>query len=644
MCRSLVLPELTKPGTWARRSDMCGIAGIYHFEPDRPVDRGLLERMCSVLRHRGPDDEGYYVSGGAGLGHRRLSIIDLANGRQPMSNEDGSLWIIFNGEIYNYVELAAGLRSRGHTLRTQSDTEVILHLYEERGPDCLEELLGMFAFAIWDGRRKEVFLARDRLGIKPLYYFINQSKLIFASEIKAILEDEMVPRRPDYGAITQYLRHMYTTNDCTFFDGIKKLLPGHYMVVKQGRSQIRQYWDLCFHSGQEHPESFYVQRLYELLHDSVRLHLRSDVPLGSHLSGGLDSSSLVGLASSMLPHPLKTFSGAFAEGGVYDERKYINLVAARFGTDHYETVPTAQEYADAWPKIVWHMDEPTIGSAVICHYFVCRIASRHVKVVLGGQGGDELFGGYYRYIPAYLSGYAGLLLSGKVTLGETGRTASNLLGYVSSVGLRNLRRKVRRRKGMLDIVTGDFRKVAQEHTHQDGAAALEAHQDRLNRMLYWDIKHYLPGLLHLEDRTSMSVSIESRVPFLDHRIVEFAASVPARIKMKELRLKHIEREVARRFLPMEVVDRKDKQGFYPPTPVWFKRELLPMIQDIVRSRSFRERGIFDIALLEGQMENYVRGKTDYSEQIWMALNVELWHQQFIDTNSRHRYVETRGLA
>lgn len=612
---------------------MCGIAGIYHFKPDMSVDQHLLKQMCDIILHRGPDDAGFYLNGGVGLGHRRLSIIDLTSGKQPMSNEDETLWIVFNGEIYNYVELASDLRSRGHRFRSQSDTEVILHIYEERGPNCLENLIGMFAFAIWDDRKKELFLARDRVGIKPLYYFVSDDKMVFASEIKAILEEETVPRRPHFGAIAQYLRYMYTTDDSTFFAGIKKLLPGHYIVMKDRSYSIRQYWDLDF-TAAERPESYYVQTLSDLLRDSVRMHLRSDVPLGSHLSGGLDSSSLVGLASSMLPYPLKTFSGAFAEGGVFDERKYIRMVAAKFQTDHYEIVPTAQDYADALPKMVWYMDEPTIGSAVICHYYLCKLASEHVKVVLGGQGGDELFGGYYRYFPAYLTSCLG-----KLSPIEMARTCANLLGHISSVGFRNIFQKIRRRRGMLDVVTDDLRELSQEHPFRGKPACTQTDNvtfdDPLNRMLYWDIKYYLPGLLHLEDRTSMAVSIESRVPFLDHRIVEFAAAIPPRIKLKELRLKHIEREVGRRFLPQEIVDRKDKQGFYPPTPLWFKRELLPMIQDILSSRSFRERGIFDVPALERKMQDYITGKIDYSEQIWMALNIELWHQQFIDGPAHH---------
>ena len=615
---------------------MCGIAGIYHCSSYSPVEQLALKRMVNVIRHRGPDDEGYYINENIGLGHCRLAIIDLSEaGHQPMSNENGTIRISYNGEIYNYLELGQDLKSKGHIFRSKTDTEVIIHAYEEWGINCLQKFNGMFAFAIWDGNKKKLFVARDRLGIKPLYYYFDGKRFIFASEIKAILEDKSIERKPYYPAISQYLRYMYTVDDSTFFKGIKKLLPGYYLMLEDGHFSISQYWDLMFNEDGGRSEDYYVEKLLDLLKDSVRIHLRSDVPLGSHLSGGLDSSLLVGLASCMLPHPLKTFSGAFAEGGVFDERKYIRMVAAKFQTDHYEIVPTAQDYADALPKMVWYMDEPTIGSAVICHYYLCKLASEQVKVVLGGQGGDELFGGYYRYLPAYLTRCLGRFFSCKLSPLEIARTGANFLSHISNIGFRNMLQKIRRRKGMLNVVTDDFRELSQKPSFRERSACIRTDDDPLNSMFYWDIKCYLPGLLHLEDRTSMAVSIESRVPFLDHRIVEFAAAIPPDIKLKELRLKHIEREVARKFLPQEIVDRKDKQGFYPPTPLWFKRELLPMIQDILFSLTFRERGIFDVPVLESKMQDYITGKIDYSEQIWMMLNVELWHQQFIDVPAHH---------
>jgi asparagine synthase (glutamine-hydrolysing) len=611
---------------------MCGIAGIYHFKTGISVDQHLLKRMCDVLRHRGPDGEGVYLNGGVGLGHRRLSIIDLDTGQQPMSNEDETIWIVFNGEIFNYIELASDLRSRGHQFRSQSDTEVILHLYEERGPDCLEDLLGMFAFALWDSPRKRLFVARDRLGIKPLYYYLDDKRFVFASEAKAILEDKSIDRQPYYPAISDYLRYMYTIDDSTFFKGIKKLLPGYYLVLEDGHFSIRQYWDLKFNEDEEKSEEYYVDKFLDLLKDSLRIHLRSDVPLGSHLSGGLDTSCLVGLASQMLPHTLKTFSGAYNEPGPYNEREYINIVADKFQTEHYEIIPSASDYAEALNKIIWQLDEPSVGSAVIGQYYVCKLASEHVKVILGGQGGDELFGGYYRYIPSYLKNYLRRFFAGKVNPIEISKTLVNLVKHIGIIGLNNTYQKAKRRKGILEITTDKFNDEIGivEKSPNIHNIAMDSIADSFNKMQYWDIKNYLPALLHIEDRTSMAVSIESRVPFLDHRIVEFSATIPPYLKMKGLVLKYIEREAGKRFLPPEVVNRKDKGIFSPPIQLWFKKDFFPIIQDIFHSQVFRERGIFNVSSLEKKINYFRSGKIDYSEQLWMVLNVELWHQLFID--------------
>lgn len=640
---------------------MCGICGIYNFKSNEFIDSSLLEKMCDAMRHRGPDDYGYAVfqvpslrfqvfknqnnlrlstsnfQPNLGFGHRRLSIIDLSPaGHQPMSNEDNTIWIVYNGEIYNYKELKVDLEAKGHQFKSLTDTEVIIHSYEEWGTECLHKFNGMFAFAIWDGKKKRLFIARDRLGIKPLYYYLNKEYFIFASEIKAILEDKSIKREPYYPAISDYLRYMYIIDDNTFFKDIKKLLPGYYLILEDGSISLNQYWDLRFNSNKDEikREEYYVERLYDLLKDSVRVHLRSDVPLGAHLSGGLDSSCLVGLASQMLPYPPKTFSGAYSEAGPYDERRYINIVTKKFQTEHYEIIPSARDYAEALSKMVWYMDEPAVGSAVIGQYYVCKLASEHVKVILGGQGGDELFGGYYRYIPPYLKNYLKRFFTGKVNPVEISKSLLNLVKHIGIIGLNNSYQKAKRRKGILDITTDDFKEMT-EKTSNVHDIAMDSIIDSLNKIQYWDIKNYLPALLHVEDRTSMAVSIESRVPFLDHRIVEFSATIPSYLKMKGLVLKYIERESARGFLPSEVVNRKDKGIFSPPIQIWFKNALLPVIQDVLHSRIFRERGIFNIPSLEKRVRHFLNGKIDYSEQIWMVLNVELWHQQFID-NSLHR--------
>lgn len=635
---------------------MCGICGIYNFKSIGLSDPFLLERMCKVMQHRGPDDWGYAIfeSSKAGkfksyknpeesvtcnlsacnlaLGHRRLSIIDLSHaGHQPMSNQNNTIWIVHNGEIYNYKELRVDLEAKGHQFKSQTDTEVIIHSYEEWGTECLHRLNGMFAFAIWDGNKKRLFIARDRLGIKPLYYYFDSKRFIFASEIKAILEDKSIEYQPHYPAIYDYLRHMYTVDDSTFFKGIRKLLPGYYLMLENGHFSVKQYWDLTFNEDEGRSEEYYVEKLLDLLKDSVRIHLRSDVPLGSYLSGGLDTGCLVGLASKMLTHPLKTFSGAYTEAGPYDEREYINIVAKKFQTEHYEITPSAKDYAEVLGEIIWYLDEPAVGSGVIGQYYVCKLASEQVKVILGGQGGDELFGGYYRYIPAYLKNYLKRFFVGKASPLETVKTLANLARHIGFIGLNNTYQKARRRRGILDIATNDFVEAVQKDTGGQNTVT-NSKNDPLNEIQYYDIKNYLSALLHIEDRTSMAVSIESRVPFLDYRIVEFSATIPSHLKMKCLTLKYIEREVARRILPLKVANRLDKGVFSPPIKLWFKKELLPLVQNVFCSRSFRERGIFNLSSLNEKMKNFLEGRFDYSEQIWMILNVELWHHQFIDRN------------
>ncbi|MFC1576935.1 asparagine synthase (glutamine-hydrolyzing) [Candidatus Omnitrophota bacterium] len=637
---------------------MCGICGIYNLGNGNPADIPLLKRMRDIMRHRGPDDQGdafFGISGArydvpdkgylpsdfrpmVALGHRRLSIIDLSDaGHQPMTNEDDTVWIVCNGEIYNFKELRDELAARGHRFRSHSDTEVIIHAYEQWGKECLHRLIGMFAFAIWDTKKKIMFAARDRLGIKPFYYHYNGKRFVFASEIKAILEDASVDRKPDHSAIYDYLRHMYTVNDNTFFSAVKKLLPGNYLIMEGGSLSVKEYWDVRFVEDEVKNERYYIERCLDLLEDSVRIHLRSDVPVGSHLSGGLDTSCLVALATRMLPHKLNTFSGFYAEDGPMSDAQYIRIMADKYGTRHHEVVPSARDHEDMLERIVWHLDEPAVGSSVIGQYYVCKLASESVKVILGGQGADEIFGGYYRYVPAYLKYYMGRLLSGAGSIREAPETLSNLCRYIGIVGPADVFQKAKRRKGILGITTADFIRSAQAGSGEGGAYPGRA-MSRINALQYWDIKHYLPALLHLEDRTSMAVSIESRVPFLDHRIVEFCAAIPASIRMKGLALKHVEREMAKKILPPEVANRKSKGVFSPPIRKWFKEDLFGLVRDIVNSGSFRKRGIFDTRLLERHMKDFIDGRIDYSEQLWMVLNVELWHRQFIDRNSRSRAI------
>ena len=595
---------------------MCGICGILNFDMNKKVEQKLIQRMCRSMIHRGPDGEGFYFDQNLGLGHRRLSIIDLEGGNQPMSNEDESIWIVQNGEIYNYVEMTEMLKKKGHHFKTKSDTEVIIHLYEEYGEECLSYLNGMFAFAIWDSKKKHLFAARDRIGIKPFYYYVDKHRFVFASEIKAILELGFVDRNPNYKAIGDYLRYTYSIDDQTFIKNIKKLLPANYIMLKNNDLLVRQYWDIPSFQNDSLDEESCSEKLSQLLNDAVRLHLRSDVKVGAHLSGGLDSSSVVALASQNLSYPLETFSGAFEEGREYDERPYIHYVVKKYGTDHHEVVPKAQECVKAIPHLVWLMDEPAVSSGIIAQYFLNKLIGQQVKVVLGGQGGDELFGGYYRFLPLLLKES---FIRGKINF----EAVKNILGYLRMEGLGKVMQKIKRRQGMMGFMIPELTELCdQDHDR--------ASFKSMREMQNWEIKKYLPGLLQVEDRTSMGFSVESRVPLLDYRLVEFAASIPFGIKMKNFELKYLLRKVAANYLPSEIVERKGKQGFVSPIKIWFRGELFSFVNDILGSKSFKERGLYETKKIAKRLDQFRQGKIDFAEEIWQLLNIELWHRIFID--------------
>ncbi len=380
---------------------MCGIGGVYSFDGE-PVNKNLLVEMAGLIRYRGPDDQGFYLNNGVGFFHNRLSIIDLETGHQPLSNENNTIWIVFNGEIYNYPELRDDLVRRGHAFHTHTDTEVLVHLFEEYGVKCLDYLNGMFAFAVWDEREQSLFLARDRIGIKPLYYYQDDRVLVFASEIKSLMVHPQVKIALNYEGLMYYLTFQYTLNDKTLFKNIKKLMPGHYLTIVNKRMAVRQYWEITTGDYQDRTVDDWAEELKAAVHDSVRLRLRSDVPLGAHLSGGVDSGSLVSVASGMLSGQLKTFSAGFEEGGVFYDFDYCQITAAAAGTQHFESLPGADDFKEMLPLLAWHMDEPAAAEGIFPQYCVSRLAASQVKVVLGGQGGDEIFGGYTRYYLLYL--------------------------------------------------------------------------------------------------------------------------------------------------------------------------------------------------------------------------------------------------
>jgi len=629
---------------------MCGICGIYHLERAQTVSEAKLKAMARTMRHRGPDDEGCYVDGNAGLGHQRLSIIDVSPcGRQPMTNEDGRLWIIHNGEIYNYPELRQQLLGRGHHLRSHSDTEVILHLYEEEGPACVHRLNGMFAFAIWDHRERTLFAARDRFGIKPLYYSFQENTFVFASEIKGLFQEDLL--RPDLNpdGLADYLTFQFCLEEKTLFWNVHKLLPGHYLLLRpDGTLSIQKYWDLDFTIDTDHDEEYFEHCLLRLLEDAVRIQLRADVPVGAHLSGGLDSSTVACLLSSLLGSPIHTFSGGFMEGPEYDETPYARIVARQIAAKHHEVFPTADDFVEVMPRLIYYMDEPAAGPGLFPQYFVSELASRYVKVVLGGQGGDELFGGYTRYLIAYLEecirgGIEGTQEDGKyvVTFESVLPNLAQLQGYQPLLryfwqeGLfdppdQRYFRLIDRSNGVRDLVSPDI------FTGQNGYSPVEAYRDLfngggcrslINRMTRFDLKTLLPALLHVEDRISMAVSLESRVPLLDHRIGELMASIPPTIKYKGGRSKHLFRQVTQHIISSEISQRQDKMGFPVPLNKWYRRG---PVRDFVRETLLGDRARRHGFIQTEQVEALLDSERPYGRGIWGLLCLELWMQTFLD--------------
>jgi len=610
---------------------MCGIWGVYWRGGAREVPQDLLDRMGDVMPYRGPDDRGSFREPGIGLGHLRLSILDLSSaGHQPMATDDGRYVIVYNGEIYNYIELRADLEAKGHRFRSHTDTEVILHLYAEMGPRCLDRFNGMFAIAIWDRRERTLWLARDRLGVKPLYYLLDRDRVVFASEIKAIIASGLHRAEVNRRAIYQFVSHMYTTGRETFFSGIDRLLPGQMLLVTPGEQRLVRWWDVPLESEPKlaAPIATYAARLHEIVDDAVRLRLRSDVPVGAFLSGGIDSSSIVSLAQPRLG-AMNSFSLAFDEGPEYDERQFIARVRERYPTEHCEITPSSRECWEALPRIVWWLDEPTVGAPTVSQYFLSRLASGRVKVALGGQGGDELFGGYYRFFPQYLRGMLREAALGRRSLGELAVTARNLARHIRIVGgIGRVRQKMARHGTMLAMIGPDLAAAA----HDTEAELMDDLPlvDPMNRMFYWEIKNYLPGLLHADDRTSMAVSLESRVPLLDYRVVEFAATIPPELKMRHLVTKFILRESMRGTVPDAILDRKDKRGTPSPLPKWFGGALSGPVRDVLTDRRTRERGLFLPDAVDRALARHAAGRANYGQQIWMMLKVELWHRTFID--------------
>jgi len=608
--------------------------------------------MLDSISHRGPDGEGVFLDPEQRvvLGHRRLAIIDPEHGKQPMTTVDGQLTVAFNGAIYNYLELRRELIAKGHPIHSYSDTEVLLYAYREWGEACVDRFIGMFAFAIWDRAHNRLFCARDRVGIKPFYYHFDGVSLVFGSEIKAILASGLVKAESSSSGLQDYLTFQFCLNEKTLFKGIQKLEPGHCMVVQlsDGKSvlKLRQYWDVNYDIDDRHNEAWFIDHLAGLIEDATRMHLRSDVPLGAHLSGGLDSSAVVCLAADLLKGEcIKTFTGAFPDGPQFDETGYAKTVAAFAGTDYKEIYIQGSELPELLPRLMYYMDEPLAGPGVIPQYYVSKLAAQHVKVVLGGQGGDELFIGYARYLVAYLE----KCLSGAIY--ETANQnpyAVTLESIVPNLPLlqtykpmmqglwkdglfdspdRRYFKLIDRSEGMSNLFNpGVFEgryspfESFQQIFNRDGLHSM------INRMTYFDLKGSLPALLHVEDRTSMAASIESRVPLLDHRIVEFMARIPPNIKFSGGRMKHLFKESVRNTVPAQIFERKDKMGFPTPLTQWTKGVAKDFVRDTLLSDRVRQRGLYNFAAMEKALDN----EREFGRVVWGLLCLELWHRIYID--------------
>ena len=637
---------------------MCGITGVYQ-ECGEPVACETLAAMMGIIGHRGPDDQGTYVKDGIGLGMRRLSIIDLKGGKQPIANEDGQVVTVFNGEIYNYRELRSELSGRGHKFASASDTEVIVHLYEEFGDECVQRLRGMFAFAVWDSRRRRLLIARDRLGIKPLYYTKSKGCLIFASEIKAILQHPDIEARLDLQGLSGYLSLKYVPSPATIFEGIHSLPPGHRLICDSHGTTVKPYWDLSFaqnHTG-KHSEAEYTEQLEALLKEAVRIHLVSDVPFGAFLSGGLDSSTIVALMSQFLNERVKTFSVGFeGEGAVYSELPYARMVANRYETDHHEVIVRPQNLIDLSEKIIWHLDQPIADDACLANYLVSEMASRHVKMVLTGEGGDELFAGYARYSGERLSPLfrhmpepaRSLILTAADCFPGLRRSKLALYALCQADETKRLANwfplfNCDMKASLLDDeVKATLNGVSAEDIFADHLSRTDA-GDPLNRMLYVDTKLWLADdLLARGDKMSMAASIEARVPLLDHKLVEFAASLPSHLKIRGLTRKYLLKKVGRSWLPAEIIQRK-KKGFPMPLSVWFRNEARSFVRDILSPAAVRRRGLFNPAFVEKLLNQHETRFADHGSLLWSLISVELWHRLFIDSKFGSRSLE-RAIA
>lgn len=625
---------------------MCGITGLVYHDRARAVSQEELQRMCDSLVHRGPDDEGFFRAGPVGLGARRLSIIDLVTGHQPIANEDGRIWVALNGEIYNYLELRKDLEQKGHRFSTQTDTEAIVHAYEEYGEDCVTRFNGMFAFAIWDGKQERLLLARDRLGVKPLYYFVNERCLLFGSEPKALLKHPEMPKALDLEALDHYVTFEYIPAPLSIFQGMHKLLPGHLLVLQHGQVRCRRYWELNPTTTHEREDEI-GHAFYDLLKDAVRLRLISDVPLGAFLSGGIDSSTIVCLMSEIMDRPVKTFSIGF-EDPSYNELPYARAAAQHFGTEHCEAL-LQPDVVHLITDLLRYLDEPMADVSIFPTYLVSQLARQQVTVVLSGDGGDELLAGYdwyiadqlartYDHLPAavrhrWLPQVFSYLPPTSRKKGLVNKLKRFVDGAALPEALQHFRWNVYLPEASKrQLYTADlYQALAHQDTYARFTEYLHAcpDADRLWQQQYADINTFLVDDILLKvDRMSMAHSLEARTPFLDYRVVEFAMGLPRHLKLRGRQSKYLLKQQMASKLPREILTR-GKEGFSIPMKNWLQQELRPLLHDVLSPARLKREGLFNPAWVERLTSEHVQGKANHAHQLWTLMLFEIWRDTYL---------------
>jgi len=621
---------------------MCGICGILQRNLDTPVSRELIESMNGLIAHRGPDAEGFFFDPGIGLGHRRLKIIDLEGGVQPMYSDDDNLVVIFNGEIYNFGEIRKKLQQAGHRFKTHSDTEVIIEAYLAYGESCVEHFRGMFAIALYDRKRRKLILIRDRLGIKPLYYSLDPERLVFASEVKPIIE--ALGRKPEVNrkALDFYISVGYVPGESTLFDGIRKLAPGHMLIAEDGRCDIHRYWDLEDTEQQQLPGTEAADRFSELLAESVKLRMISDVPIGAFLSGGVDSSVIVGMMSQLSSEKVKTFSVGYEDDEESSELGYASIVAKHFDTDHHEYILKPLDFFESIDLLLEHAEEPIVESAAVALLQLSHLAKEEVTVILSGEGGDEILAGYplhqtmpkidsmhsiVRHVPAFFRRMAGYCLGGNEKLSKYWDWAEMPIEAryqsISNDVTLSIKRKMYRDESLLEAhqSTSAYFRHLYDHL-QKGTS--------LRKMTYSDIKSWLPDdLLVKADKMTMAASLELRVPFLDHKLVEFSTALPDSYRLNGNQGKFLLKKYAESLLPERIIYRK-KRGFPVPISTWFRNELYEKTAEIMLDSSSVNRGYFKRGYVENLLFRHRQGKEDLSRRIFALLNLELWHRRYVD--------------